>query len=123
MRTLSLSEIKERIIPVCEKYDIPKVYIFGSYADGTARPDSDVDLLIDSTNVKGYLHLIQIINSMEEQLGKKVDIVTLNALRKNANKIFSQEVSKSAKPIFKKEEDCAGKAFGDARHVHEPDRP
>ncbi|MDU4203490.1 MAG: nucleotidyltransferase domain-containing protein [Negativicoccus succinicivorans] len=123
MRTLSLSEIKERIIPVCEKYDIPEVYIFGSYADGTARPDSDVDLIIDSTNVKGYLHLIQIINSMEEQLGKKVDIVTLNALRKNANKIFSQEVSKSAKPIFKKEEDCAGKAFDDARHVHEPDRP
>ncbi len=103
MSVISLAEIKEKIIPVCEKYDIPEVYIFGSYANGTARPDSDVDLIIDSTNVKGFLHLIQIKNAMEKQLGKKVDITTLNALKENADKRFSQTVSKLAKPIFKKE--------------------
>ena len=41
----TLDEIAERIAPVAKKYNIPKVYIFGSYARGEANPDSDVDLI------------------------------------------------------------------------------
>ena len=43
-RVYTLEEIAERIAPVARKYNIPKVYVFGSYARGEADPDSDVDL-------------------------------------------------------------------------------
>lgn len=38
-----LQEITQRIV---ESFDPQKVILFGSHAAGTARPDSDVDLLV-----------------------------------------------------------------------------
>ena len=52
----TIDEITARITPVAEKYGIPAVYLFGSYARGTATEDSDVDLLIDMTGVRRGLH-------------------------------------------------------------------
>jgi predicted nucleotidyltransferase len=43
----TLEEIAERIRPVAEKYKLPKVWIFGSYARGEATDESDVDILVD----------------------------------------------------------------------------
>ena len=41
---LSIDEIRDKIRPICEKYKIEKVWLFGSYARGEAREDSDVDV-------------------------------------------------------------------------------
>lgn len=43
---LSVEEIREKILPVCQKYAINEAYLFGSYARGDATEDSDVDLRI-----------------------------------------------------------------------------
>ena len=37
---------------------IKKVYLFGSYADGDATAESDIDLLIDTTNDFRFLKFI-----------------------------------------------------------------
>lgn len=44
---LSIAAIRDRITPVCQKYPIRKVYLFGSYARGNATEKSDVDLRIE----------------------------------------------------------------------------
>ena len=46
----TLDEIAQRVRPVAEKYHLRAVYVFGSYARGEAREESDVDLLIDDTD-------------------------------------------------------------------------
>ena len=43
----SLKDISRLILPVAEKYAINSIYIFGSYARGSANENSDIDLLID----------------------------------------------------------------------------
>ena len=43
---LSVKDIREKILPVCEKYAISEAYLFGSYARGDATEESDVDLRI-----------------------------------------------------------------------------
>jgi predicted nucleotidyltransferase len=48
----TLDEIKTKIKPIAEKYDIPAVYLFGSYARGEANDGSDVDLAFDYTGSK-----------------------------------------------------------------------
>ena len=44
---LTILEIKTAVLKIAPQYPISHVYLFGSYADGNATPDSDVDLLVE----------------------------------------------------------------------------
>lgn len=44
-----LEEIVHRILAVCER---EQIILFGSYARGEPRPDSDVDILVIETDVE-----------------------------------------------------------------------
>lgn len=48
MDTTSIIILRDTLTPVFNKYDIKRVYLFGSYAKGNATPKSDIDLFIDS---------------------------------------------------------------------------
>ena len=52
----TLDEIRHIITPIAQKYNLSAVYLFGSYARGTAREDSDLDLLVD---LSGQTDLLQ----------------------------------------------------------------
>ena len=46
MRTLTLSEIKETVIGLLNKYNAEYALLFGSYARGTATENSDIDIVV-----------------------------------------------------------------------------
>lgn len=54
--------------------------LFGSVARDEARPDSDVDLLIEPDHPMGLFGLAAIHLRLEEILGKPVNLVTENGL-------------------------------------------
>jgi predicted nucleotidyltransferase len=59
------------------------LFIFGSRAVGTDRPDSDLDLFIDynpAARVPNIFRLMQIEEAISEALGIPVTITTRNAL-------------------------------------------
>ncbi|MDP3957028.1 MAG: nucleotidyltransferase family protein [bacterium] len=82
------------------KDDIQKVSLFGSYAYGTPRPDSDVDLLIEfvPTARFGLFKYAGIQNYFEDELQKKVDMATPTAL----SKYIRREVIRLAEPVYAK---------------------
>ena len=41
----TIDEIKDKITPICKKYDVKSVNIFGSYSRGEATENSDIDLV------------------------------------------------------------------------------
>lgn len=45
MTVLTLDEIRKKVAPIAKKYNLKAVFLFGSYARGQAREDSDIDLL------------------------------------------------------------------------------
>ncbi len=53
------------------------VRIFGSVARGTARHDSDVDLLVQMEPGRTALDLSELILDLEEALGRAVDVVEI----------------------------------------------
>lgn len=60
-----------------------KAWVFGSFARGEERPDSDIDLLVsfDRQNAKvGLLKYASMILDLEKLLGKEVDLVEEGAL-------------------------------------------
>jgi predicted nucleotidyltransferase len=74
-RILTIEEIREVILQVTPKYPIHTVRLFGSYADGNAKKDSDIDLMIESKGVFTLLHLCGFENDVSEKLKKRVDIL------------------------------------------------
>lgn len=77
----TLEEIGRRVRPVAEKYKLKAVYVFGSYARGEAREDSDVDLLVDTagSDMQGWDYGGLYID-LEEALEKQIDMVTVRSL-------------------------------------------
>ena len=60
-----------------------KVWLFGSYARGEEREDSDVDLLVkfDRSIPIGLFAYSRMHRELEEKLGRKVDLVEDGTLR------------------------------------------
>jgi uncharacterized protein len=56
--------------------------LFGSVVRGAARPDSDIDLLVDVTPDAQFslIDLVAVKDFLEDQLGRKVDVVTRGGL-------------------------------------------
>lgn len=76
---------KEDIITACsevlESYPITYCYLFGSYAKGTAKETSDVDLLV-SSELKG-LKFYGLVEKLKNQLHKNVDVLSSSQLIQN----------------------------------------
>ncbi len=68
--------MKNKIIPILKKNKIKKAGIFGSYARGEQKKNSDVDLLINHSGKMSLIGISRLKIALEESLGKKVDIVS-----------------------------------------------
>lgn len=73
---LSIDEIKDRILPICRKYEIKHAYLFGSYARNEATVDSDVDLRVVLGKKIGMLALNRLNTDLEVALQRSVDVIT-----------------------------------------------
>ena len=93
----TIDEIRQIVTPIAEKYHLPAIYLFGSYARGTANEHSDVDLLVDTagTQLKSLLALGTLYNDLEEALGKRIDLITVSSLQQRIQ-IPSEEAFRDA---------------------------
>src|SRR5690554_6174874 len=78
---LNYDDIVKVVNKVSSNYNVEYVYLFGSYAKGNARPDSDVDLLIN-TKEKG-LSYFGLVEELRNQLKKNVDLINVTELAEN----------------------------------------
>jgi predicted nucleotidyltransferase len=70
---------KEALADLCRRHHIKRLALFGSTLKGTARPDSDIDLLVEFEPDKepGLIGMSQIEIELSKLLnGKKVDLRT-----------------------------------------------
>jgi len=74
-----IDEIKEKVIPIAKDYGIDALFLFGSYAKGTANAESDVDFRVDKGKVRG-IRFASFLLSLEESLNKNIDLVTSASL-------------------------------------------
>lgn len=78
---ISIDDIKKAAIKVGKKYGIKNAYLFGSYARGDANEYSDVDLMIDSGQIRGLYQLSGFrLDMMDELGGVDVDVVTVQGI-------------------------------------------
>lgn len=103
-KSMGKQELKQKIREVIEgsefKGDIESVCLFGSYAYGVPREESDIDLLVEFVPSArfGLFKYAGIQCYFEDALQKKVDMVTPTAL----SKYIRDEVIRLAEPVYGK---------------------
>ncbi len=71
---LPLSE--HSLVNILRKHGVKKAKLFGSYARGENKPDSDLDLYIECRQGTSLFDVFDLQNELEEKAGIKVDLVT-----------------------------------------------
>ena len=101
---MTKQEIKNRLLSAVKSdpnsADIKYVALFGSYVNGTPREDSDIDVLIDfyPQSIVGLFKYIDIQENFSKALGKKVDLLTPQAI----SKYFKNQVLQEAEVVYER---------------------
>ena len=96
---LTIEQIIKKVTNLFEdkyKEQIDFCYLFGSYAKGCPKEDSDVDLYV-STSLVG-LRFVGLIENLRQTLHKKVDVVRSSDLNNNVG--LTNEIMKSGIKIY-----------------------
>lgn len=87
----NLRQKKDTILEMASRYHATNVRLFGSVARGEAREDSDIDLLVEFLPGTTLLDQVDLIGALSTALGRKVDVVSENALNKHLRERILRE--------------------------------
>ena len=66
---------REALTEIMARNGACRIRLFGSFAEGNATDDSDVDLLVDLEPGRDFLDLVGLKFDLEVLLGRNVDVV------------------------------------------------
>ncbi len=89
-----LSQHREAILALADKYGASNVRVFGSVARGTADDNSDIDFLVDLSPGRSLFDLGGLLSDLQSLLEHNVDVVTTKGLRDRIRqRIIAEAVS------------------------------
>ncbi|KAB3532798.1 type VII toxin-antitoxin system MntA family adenylyltransferase antitoxin [Alkaliphilus serpentinus] len=90
-------KVKERIIDFLRKELNPKfIYLFGSFASGKGRDDSDIDLAIYTDEIISQYKLFLAANNLAYEVKRDVQIVHL----KDISTVFAAQIMGTREVLF-----------------------
>jgi predicted nucleotidyltransferase len=90
-----LQSKRQEIMQIAARHGAYNVRVFGSVARGEARPDSDVDFLVNLEANRSLLDLARLLRELQTLLNRPVDVVTEAGLRPR----LRPQVLKEARPL------------------------
>ena len=102
---LALDIDQDRLAALCRRYHVAKLELFGSRAKGTARPDSDVDLLVtfEPGKTPSFLSpdgFVALTMALEEAFGHPVDVLIRDTVESDRNSIFKANVLSTVEVLY-----------------------
>lgn len=89
----SIQSRREMILQIARRHGVGQVRVFGSVARGEITENSDLDLLIDVTGPTPPWFPGGLVAELEVLLGRRVDVVEPDALRKELRDRVLQEAA------------------------------
>lgn len=76
-----LATIRQELPDLKREYAIERLEVFGSYVRAEEQASSDLDLLVEFSELPGLFKYIALENHLSDLLGVKVDLVMKDALK------------------------------------------
>ena len=90
-RAYVLEQLAQSKATLVTRYGVTDIALFGSTARGTARADSDVDILVSFEGPATSQRYFGVQFFLEDLLGRPVDLVTDKALRPELRPFIEKE--------------------------------
>jgi predicted nucleotidyltransferase len=101
-KTAAIESVKKYADRVRRDFNVKKVILFGSYARGTAREDSDIDVAVVFEKIDGdYLDVITRLSRIRRDVEHRIEPVALEELNDKSG--FLKEIIKSGEIIYTSE--------------------
>jgi len=94
--TISMTDLTKKTIPVLKKYGVTKAAVFGSYARGEAKNDSDIDLLVEIKKNISLLDFSALKQELQELLNRRVDLIEYSQIKP----LLKQPILEDAKIFY-----------------------
>ncbi len=93
---------QDRIRQYCKKQGIREFSIFGSFLRDDYSDDSDIDVVVDfyPENYPSLIEFIKIEEELESIFGRKVDLITKNALLSGRNPYIKESILKTMEAVY-----------------------
>ena len=96
----SIEQIRNIVAPIAKQHGVQRIFLFGSYANGNATSNSDIDLCVDSSNLNSLFALGGLYADLEEALKKSIDMVTESSLKYNTDAFFLENLRRDRLLIY-----------------------
>jgi uncharacterized protein len=98
---LALDIDRERLATLCRRYHVTALELFGSRAKGTARPDSDVDLLVTFApgQTPGFA-FVTFCEELEALFGREVDVLTRESVEQDFNRYRREGILAATESLY-----------------------
>ena len=93
-----VSEVKEALAPVFDRYQVSKAVVFGSVAKGTADDQSDQDILVDS-HLQGF-KFFGLMEAISEAVDMPVDVLDVTHIE--ADSPIDREIRRTGVTIYER---------------------
>ena len=92
----------DRIIDICKRFHVRKLWVFGSILTNRFKADSDIDLCVDFDwnsipLIEAADNFFDFQYALEELLGRKIDLTDDSAVR---NPYFREELNETRHLIY-----------------------
>lgn len=98
---MSIIELnKQNIIDICQKHKVKTLAVFGSVLTDRFCDDSDIDFVVDFTDVdeRDYAdNYLEMLEALQNLLGREIDLLENKAIR---NSILLQTINDSKQVIY-----------------------
>jgi len=92
-RLEEIQEILRQKKPILrERFKVKEIGIFGSFVRGEEKDTSDLDILVELERPVGLIKFVGLQNYLSDELGEKVDLVTISALKPRIKENILSEV-------------------------------
>ena len=95
---LTIQQIADSVNITSHEYPLSKVELFGSYANGTAEVNSDIDLLICNSPNFGGMKNFALISELKDLFFKEIEVFIDRNIDKNSS--FYHNIQKEGVTIY-----------------------